>query len=145
MPDQYVVPQFIEVEDKILGPLSVRQFLILLVGFMMDVILYKLLSFVVFLLVAIPIIVFVGVLALTKVNGMPFHFFLLNIIQSFRKPKLRIWDKQLTDEELRLHLGEAAPVVLSPFIRKAPMTTSRLQELTLVVNTGGVYRPEDED
>ena len=32
MPEKFVVPQFIDNEDKILGPITVRQFLILLVA-----------------------------------------------------------------------------------------------------------------
>ena len=32
MPDQFVVPQFIEVEDKIFGPVTTRQFVVLLIG-----------------------------------------------------------------------------------------------------------------
>ncbi|KKS92044.1 MAG: hypothetical protein UV69_C0039G0006, partial [Parcubacteria group bacterium GW2011_GWE2_43_12] len=29
---QFVVPQFIDVEDKIIGPITVRQFIIIMVG-----------------------------------------------------------------------------------------------------------------
>ncbi|HLD18166.1 MAG TPA: PrgI family protein [Patescibacteria group bacterium] len=144
MPDQFVVPQFIEVEDKILGSLSVRQFLILLVGCLLTAVLYKLLSFAFFLAAAIPLLAASGVLALLKVNGMPFHFFLLNLLQSMRRPARRVWNKEWTEEELRAALQEtphaSAP---TPFHKTAPAGT-RLQELALVVNTGGVYRPEEE-
>ncbi len=143
MPDQFTVPQFIEVEDKILGPLSARQFLILLMGGLVDVALFKLVPFIWFLVIGVPVLVLSGVFALTKINGMPFHFFVLNLVQSFKKPRLRVWDKTLSDVELRAYIGvkEAPPPPPPP--RKAPISTSRLQELTLVVNTGGVYKPEE--
>lgn len=144
MPEQFVVPQFIEVEDRILGPLSVRQFLILLFGGMVDVLLFKLLRFVPFLLSAIPFTVFFGILALVKINGMPFHFFLLNLLQSFRKPHLRVWDKTKGEAELRSYVVQAEVPAAPPLLRKSPMTTSHLQELTLIANTGGVYRPDEE-
>ncbi len=46
---QYVVPQFITVEDKILGPITVRQFLILLVDTGLMFIFYKIFDFSLFL------------------------------------------------------------------------------------------------
>ena len=38
---QFVVPQFIEVEDKILGPITVRQFLIMLIAGILIFIVYR--------------------------------------------------------------------------------------------------------
>jgi len=38
---QFTVPQFIDVEDKILGPITIRQFLILLVGCIVIFISYR--------------------------------------------------------------------------------------------------------
>jgi hypothetical protein len=143
MPEQFTVPQFIEVEDKILGPLSARQFLILMGGGLVDVILYKLLPFIWFLAAGIPVLILAGIFALTKINGMPFHFFVLNLVQSFRKPKVRVWDKTLPDAEIRTYITKETAPPPPPPVRKAPVSTSRLQELTLVVNTGGVYQPEE--
>lgn len=144
MPDQFTVPQFIDAEDKILGPITARQFIILLTAFLTDAVLYKLLRFVPFLIVAVPIICLAGVLAFMKVNGVGFHFFLLNLIQTFRKPKLRLWDKRLTDEEVRQYLIEKPAAAAVPLAHKAAVSSSRLHELTLVLNTGGVYKPEEE-
>ncbi|MFA6132283.1 MAG: PrgI family protein [Patescibacteria group bacterium] len=140
---QYTVPQFIEVEDKILGPLSVRQFLTLLIGVLVDVALWKILSFIFFLITGIPIFTIVVIFAFAKVNGMPFHFFLLNLIQSIRKPKLRVWDKKLNDAELRQYMVAPPAMPPPPAARKAAPGGSRLQELTLLVNTGGAYKPEE--
>jgi len=143
MPQQFVVPQFIDSEDKILGPVTARQFVILMIVGFTDFLLFKLLPFVQFLLVAIPLIVLGGILAFVKINGQPFHFFLLNIIQTFRKPALRVWDKSLSTAEVKDYLNQTTPPPPPPTPRKAPMSSSRLQELSLVVNTGGVYKPED--
>jgi len=140
---QYTVPQFIEVEDKILGPLSVRQFVTLLLGILVNVALWKMLRFIPFLLTGLPFFTATVILAFAKVNGMPFHFFLLNLIQSFRKPKLRVWDKKLSDAELRLYMVAPPAMPPPPVARKAAPGGSRLQELTLLVNTGGAYKPEE--
>lgn len=144
MPEQFTVPQFIDIEDKILGPLSARQFLIILSMGLTDTLLYKLLSFWKFLLFGIPIFIIGVTFAFIRINGQPFHFFVLNMIQTFRKPQLRVWDKALTDAEVKHYLTSktVAPTAVEPV--KAPLSRSRLQELSLIVNTGGVYQPDEE-
>ena len=144
MPEQFTVPQFIDIEGKILGPLSARQFLIILSMGLTDTLLYKLLSFWKFLLFGIPIFIIGVTFAFIRINGQPFHFFVLNMIQTFRKPQLRVWDKALTDAEVRTYLTgkTVVPVATEPV--KAPLSRSRLQELSLIVNTGGVYQPEED-
>lgn len=143
MPEQFVVPQFIDAEDQILGPVTARQFVILMFAFLLDFLLFKLLSFVTFLLTGIPVIVLAGILAFVKINGQPFHFFILNLIQTLKKPKLRIWDKRLTNGQLKDYIKREPPLPPPTVYRKAAISKSRLQELTLVVNTGGVYQPEE--
>lgn len=143
MPHQYVVPQFIDVEDKIIGPVTVRQFVILLVTALVIFILYKLFRFAFFLTFGIPAFGFGVVLAFVKINGQPFHYFLLNLMQTFRKPRLRVWDKELTTVEVAAFRRIITVPPPPPPIRKEPLSTSKLSELTLIVNTGGVYRPED--
>ncbi len=142
MNDRFVVPQFIDSEDKILGPVTTRQFVILMITAFVEFSAFKLLSFTTFLIVGIPFFLFAAILAFVKVNGQPFHFFLLNLIQTFGKPGLRVWDKRLTDSEVRAYLAEELPKVPETFKRKTFTSVSRLAELSLVVNTGGVYKPE---
>ncbi len=143
MPDQFVVPQFIDAEDKIFGPITARQFIILMIALLLDFALFKLLSFVAFLLTGIPVIILAGILAFTRINGQAFHYFVLNLIQTFKRPRLRIWNKVYTDKKLRTLMKEAGPPPALIRPRKAPLSLSRLNELTLVVNTGGVYKPEE--
>ena len=100
--DQFVVPQFIDAEDKILGPVTARQFIELLAAFLIDAILYALLPFTAFLFVAIPLICIAGIIAFVKINGQPFHFFVLNLVQTFRRPSVRVWDKRLNGYSARL-------------------------------------------
>ncbi|HBK33972.1 TPA: hypothetical protein DEP34_02110 [Candidatus Uhrbacteria bacterium] len=143
MPDQFVVPQFIDTEDKIIGPITGRQFIILLVVVLLDATLYKLLLFNYFLLVGIPLFIIGVVFAFAKVNGVSFHYFVLNLLQTFRRPRLRVWDKQKTDDQLRTWMLQKPEEVPLPEVRKAPPQGSRLHEITLVVDTGGTYKPEE--
>lgn len=143
MPQQFVVPQFIDVEDKIIGPITTRQFLIILGTALILFVMYKILRFLYFILTGLPVAGVAATFAFARVNGAPFHLFFLNILQTSRRPKTRIWYKDTTDAEMRALL--AAPPVAPPKLEpiKEAVSTSRLQELTLVANTGGVYNPED--
>lgn len=145
MPDQFVVPQFLDVEPRIFGPVTIRQFAILIVVGILEFIIYRVfLSLIAVLGIGIPVL-FVGlVLAFGKVNGQPMHYIVLNMIQTLRRPGLRVWDKRLSDSELkaRIKKEEKEPEVVIP--KKAPLSSSRLSEMSLVVNTGGVYKSEDQ-
>ena len=126
-----------------MGPLTGRQFIIVLLLFMTEAIMWRVMPFVWFLVTGLPLFAFGIILAFVRVNGQAFHLFLLNLTQSLKKPRLRVWNKALTDAEIRAHLTKAVAPPPPPPARKAFASTSRLQELTLVVNTGGVYKPEE--
>lgn len=143
--NQFVVPQFLDVESKIIGPVTARQFLILLGTLLVEFVIYRIfLNLAFILLLGIPVLAAGIIFAFVRVNGQPFHFIALNIIQTLRRPALRVWDKALNDADLRVYLKKEDELPPSPPPRKAPIEQSRLSELTLVVNTGGVYASEEE-
>lgn len=137
---QVVVPQFLDVEDKILGPITVRQFLELLVGVIILAILYRLLYFVTFVFVGFFVVVITLVLAFLRVNGQAFHLFLLNFIQTLKSPKLKIWRKQYQARDYR---DTDKPESIKPIAMKRPVSVSRISEIALVIDTGGIYRGEN--
>ncbi|MBT5807743.1 PrgI family protein [Candidatus Uhrbacteria bacterium] len=143
MPEQFVVPQFIDAEDKIFGPVTARQFIIMISVGLTEFLLFKLFSFLVFLALGIPFLIVGGGIAFLRVNGQPFHYFMLNGVQTLRKPRLRVWNKVYTDSVLKSYMKSEPPPPSTAFHRKKFTSGSRLQEISLVVNTGGVYVPED--
>jgi|SRR5688572_1228903 len=140
---QYVVPQFIDVEDKILGPITTRQFAILMITALVMFIIYKLVYIWYAVAIDVTLLGMALVMAFVRINGQPFHYFLLNFVQTFRRPNIRVWNKDLTDAEIIALAKVDIPPPPPPKIYKEAPTTSRLSELALVVNTGGVYHPED--
>ncbi len=144
--EQFVVPQFIDVEDKIIGPLTVRQFIIIMVVGFMVFLEFRLATFGFFLLECV-LTIGAGVLfAFVKFNGMPFHFFLVNIVQTLRRPKVRVWQRTISASDLGAAVHPTAPLAAAtPALSSKPLLQqSRLQQLTLQVDTGGAYRPEEE-
>ena len=136
----FVVPQFIDAEDKILFFITVRQFIIMLVDLLLVYLLNRLLTFGLFLLAGAPLLGVGIIVAFVKINGQPFHFFLVNLVATMKKPRARIWDKRINDADLNILLTkvELAPVVVratKPFVTK-----SKLSEIALIVNTGGAYQ-----
>ncbi len=144
---QFVVPQFIDVEDKIIGPITVRQFLIILAGGLLLFIEFKLCDLMLFIILGLFTLVFTLAFSFLKVNGMPLHYFILNIIQTFKRPTLRIWDKTPHPNEIKelsKQLQETTASNIPQVKPHIPLVRSRLQELSLVVDTGGVYKTEEE-
>jgi hypothetical protein len=97
---QFQVPQFLEIEDKIFGPFTFREFAYLAGGAGLCFVLYKLLGL---FWGAIPMLLIAGFsLALTfyKPNNKPF----INMIEAgfkyFSQSKLYIWKK---------HAGKTSP------------------------------------
>ncbi|MBU1292076.1 PrgI family protein [Patescibacteria group bacterium] len=91
---QFRVPQFIEIEDQIIGPLTIKQFLYLLAGVGILTILWFYLTLVAFLLIGLPISIFMLALAFYKVNGRPFISLIGSFVKYITKPKLYLWRKK---------------------------------------------------
>lgn len=107
---QFKVPQFLDIEDKIFGPFTFREFVYLAGGAGLCFILYKLLGF---LLGVIPILAVAGLaLALTfyRPNNKPF----INMIEAgfnyLIQDKLYIWKrrkaKMSSDREIETSEGD---------------------------------------
>ena len=138
---QFVVPQFIDVENKIIGPITTRQFVIFLVGALFIGVSYKLFDFSLFVTVGIIILGICGIFAFGKVNGRPFHYFILNLIQTSKRPNLRVWNREFL-QEVNIEKQIATPKEeIIP--EKEYFQQSRLAELSLIVDTQGMYKGGD--
>lgn len=112
---QFKVPQNIDMADRIVGPLTLIQFLYLLVG---GIIVYALFSTIapinpgLFLALAAPITLFSLALAFLKIQDQPFPKFVASFFVYVRRPKARVWLKDARP---------ATDVVITP---NAPATTA---------------------
>ena len=140
--DQFVVPQFIDVEDKIFGPITTRQFLILLSAGLILFVTFKLADTALFIFLAALIGGSALVLGFVKINGQPFHYFLLNIAQTIRRPSRRLWYKSFTKAELQESIKSGKVAIVEAVVEVPRVSYNRLRDLSLTVNTGGYYKPE---
>ena len=124
---QFQVPQFIEVEDKIFGPLTFKQFIYCAGGAGAAYLLWRVLPF----YVAAPLIAGVGglaaALAFLQWNGRPFITALENGFYFLVRSKLYLWnnEQKTRKQEARGSRLEAPPAPL--YIPK--LSESKLHEL----------------
>lgn len=91
---RYQVPQFIEVEDKIFGPFTIKQFLYMGAGAAIFFISIKFLGKIFGGLIGLPIAGFFLALALYRPNNRPFALIVESAITYFFSSKLYLWNKQ---------------------------------------------------
>jgi hypothetical protein len=141
---QFTVPQFIDVEDKVIGPITVRQFIIILFAAGMIAICYKVFYFTTFLVLTIIISFLTVVVAFVKINGVNFHLFLANFFITLFKSNTRVWNNAFGKEHLRIETEKV--VIHDKYVPPAKhYSSSRLTELSLIVDTQGVFRGNDPD
>ncbi len=88
---QYQVPQFIDSEDKLVGPFSLRQFMYIGAAGMISAICYFFLQMWLFVVVAIVTLGGAGALAFLKVNGRPLIKVATSAFNFYWKPQMYVW------------------------------------------------------
>jgi hypothetical protein len=88
---RFQVPQFIEVEDKIFGPLTLKQFIYLAGAGGALFILLKMFPLVIAIFVAIPVVALAVALAFYKINNRPFALVLESAFKYILSNRLYIW------------------------------------------------------
>lgn len=92
---QFTVPQFIDVEDKIIGPFTFKQFLYLAGSLGLAYALYRFLPIAIALPLALGLVVLGVALTFFKINGKPFVFTLQAFVSFATQSKLYIWKKDI--------------------------------------------------
>jgi hypothetical protein len=120
---KYQVPQFIEIESKIFGPLTLKQFIYLAGGAGIVFLLYIILPIWLTFLFGLPVAGFALALAFYKINNQPFINVVENALKYSSSGKLYLWKKTQQRLEPKKKVENPAPV----FIPK--ITKSKLKDL----------------
>jgi hypothetical protein len=91
---RFNVPQFIEQETKIVGPLTFRQFTFIGTAGVIGLILYVSVPFPVFLVVSIVVGGMATALAFLKIGGVSLPSLLANFLKFGAEPKVYIWERK---------------------------------------------------
>jgi len=96
---RFQIPQFIDVEDKIFGPFTLKQFIYLAGGASVTVALTTFMGLFFGLLISSPIIILSLALAFYRVNNRPFINILESAFKYGLKDKLYIWQKKEEEDK----------------------------------------------
>lgn len=145
---QFQVPQFIEVEDKIFGPLTFKQFIYVAGGAGLAYMLYRILPTYLGYPVGLACIGFGAALAFVQWNSRPFIVGLENAFYYFLRAKLYLWNNARRDKKQAERAAEAPVKAAEVYVPK--LSESRLSELawSLDINeriAGGVASAEDRE
>jgi len=123
---RYQVPQFTEVESKIFGQLTFKQFIYLFGGGGVLFVLFTTLPLFLFFIFGIPFAIFSAALAFHKVNNQPFIKVVENAVKFLLSPKLFLWKKTPPKKIVRENKEsprETTPIYIPRF------TKSKLKDL----------------
>lgn len=87
------VPQFIDIEDKIAGPLTWRQLLWMIGMGVLLLILFNVLEGALFVVVAIPVVLVFVALAFYRPQGQPLISFVGHGFFFLFRPKVAVWER----------------------------------------------------
>jgi len=91
---QFQVPQFIETEDKIVGPLSFKQFIYIGAAVGLSLLLFFTVRFWLWVTLSLPLILLGVSLALIKVNGQDMARVLVSAASFYWRPRLYVWHSE---------------------------------------------------
>lgn len=89
----FQVPQFIDVEDKVVGPLTLRQFLFVALAAVIIFLSKSIFAFWLWIMLSIVVGCLGIALAFVKVNGQPLSKVVLNGIKYLIRPRLYVWQR----------------------------------------------------
>lgn len=127
---QFQVPQFIEVEDKIFGPLTLKQFIYLAGGIGIAILFYVLIPIkFIAIFLGTPFVVLGALLAFYKINNKPFANTLEAAVGYSMKSKLYIWKKTPKKIESKKTATEREDEATIDNLISPRLSDSKLKEL----------------
>lgn len=137
---QYQTPQFINIEDKVIGPFTIKQFFYIAGGIGLCALMYRFLPFFLFLILATPIIALSGALAFYRHNDRPFIEILEAGFNYLTRSRMYLWrHRKPADITKELNAVEA-PTKQQPINPSVGLSSSKLRDLSW-----GLEVKEDED
>lgn len=134
------VPQYIDVEDKIVGPLTAKQLGWLIALGVSLLLMWSFLDRVSFFLIAIPVAFLFVALAFYRPYGQPLVNFLLNGVVYLFNPKVYVWKRTPQSmSAIPVKKKESAATVGTEQRR---LTAGELRSLSGVIDTGGAQADE---
>jgi len=105
---QFQVPQNIDIESKIVGPLTLKQFAFVGGPALMSFFLYFVLSFPLWVAMTVILVPLGIAFAFIKIGGRPFFIVTLLALRYYWQPKLYLWQRPIIEEVVAIPMPQRA-------------------------------------
>jgi hypothetical protein len=127
------VPQFLDIEDKIVGPLTAKQLGWLALGGVTLLVFYNFLDTEAFIIAAAVCALAFGALAFYKPYNQPLISFLMSSVYFVTRPRIYIW-KRLPDQIKNTIQHKTKPEENINIIQKKTITSEKIKEISKVLD-----------
>ncbi|MBU2028420.1 PrgI family protein [Patescibacteria group bacterium] len=127
------VPQFIDTEDKIVGPFTAKQLGWFFGAGVILLILWNLLEFIPFIIAALFVAAIAGAFAFYRPNGQSFLKFIISMVFFGVRPKIYVW-KRDTQSRLVLKKAPAKKPEAGENLRKKALNQAKIQEISSLLD-----------
>jgi hypothetical protein len=141
---QYKVPQNVEAEDKIIGPLTFRQFIYALMGFGWGAICFGLFHGIpaIMIVVGFPPTMLLLLLAFYTRDGQNFEQLLIAMVGFFATDRKRLWVKEAVEETFHIEPTKRVAEITQ---RNPDEVISELEKLATLIDSRGWNKPPEPE
>ncbi len=141
---QFPVPQNVDIEDKLIGPLTLKQFLYLLGGGILEFFYFSVFDMELFLLLSVPTVGLAVALAFVKIYDKPFLNFVLIMLRFVVTSRKRVWKRMPGSLTTKSTLGQSVVTKskeeesrLRKIIAEKHLRMEKLDDLVKILDTVG--------
>ncbi|MBU1446073.1 PrgI family protein [Patescibacteria group bacterium] len=144
---QFKIPQNVQMEDRIVGPLTLKHMIILGIGGGFAYVLYVVLARSYYMEVWLPPIAIIVILTLlfafVKIYNVSFAKFIILFIEHLFVPRKRKWQKASAEIQMQGYVPEKEPTKLNDSNKKDnenTKTLNKLNDISKVLDTYGTNK-----
>ncbi len=134
---QYKVPQDVEAEDKLIGPLSLRQFIYIIIALAWGGLMWRILGFnlIIMIIAILPVSSFFILLGVGRRQEQSFENYFVAFVRFMFVPRIRVWDKDTSHDMI-----VKAEIKTPEIIQSKNVSRGSLAQLALIMDTHGAKK-----
>ena len=125
------IPQFIDTEDKVVGPFTAKQIGWMIAAAAILFVCYALFGKTALLILAVPVLGIFGGLAFYRPHGQPLTFFISSVLHFFFNPKMYIWKRMMESKKPAKKVSQDKPETK---IERKTITQEKIREISGLVD-----------
>lgn len=133
----FSVPQYIDIEDKIAGPLTAKQLLWMAGMAATGFLLYVMLPKIFFYALLVPVVLIFLALAFYRPQGQAFYVFVFNLVNFMFHSKVYVWRRSSTLKQI---IQEKQAAQKENQKKKQMLTSEELADLARMLDSAGMER-----